>query len=78
LIVPNVSTVHRFERFFYDGNMTWEKNGSTLEIRTHRANCRMEGPHLTKLWLGALPFILSKWRTIIGGWAWKLAGSISI
>jgi len=29
-----VSTVHQFERFFYDGNMIWEKDGSTLEIRT--------------------------------------------
>jgi hypothetical protein len=38
----------------------------------------MDGPHLTKLLPLALSFILSKWRTITGGWGWKLAGSISI
>jgi hypothetical protein len=37
----------------------------------------MDGPHLTKLWLVALAFIWSRWRTIIGGWGWKLVESIS-
>jgi hypothetical protein len=38
----------------------------------------MDGPHWTKSLPLALSFILSKWRTIIGGWVWKLAGNISI
>jgi hypothetical protein len=38
----------------------------------------MEDAPLTKLLRLALPFIWSKWRTIIGGWAWNLAESISI
>jgi len=38
----------------------------------------MEGRPLTKLWPVALPFILSKWLMIIGGWAWKLVENISI
>ena len=62
---------------FYDGNMTWEKDGSSLEIRT-QGQFRMEGRPLTKLWPVALPFILSKWLMIIGGWAWKLVENISI
>src|ERR1019366_10466463 len=44
----------------------------------HRASCRMESPHLTRLWPVALPFTWSRWLTIIGGWVWKLVESTSI
>src|ERR1039457_4310373 len=44
----------------------------------HRASCRMESPHLTRLWPVALPFTWSRWLTIIGGWVWKLVECTSI
>src|ERR1022692_1926878 len=85
------------------GEMVWEKDGSSLEIRTQAqlpdgrpalddivaggAFVHLEQMAHDHWWMKAPPatissralsFTWSRWRTITGGWVWKLVESTSI